>query len=101
MGDPDDGWRTEDELREMFNRHGFVERVASGELRAVVKQSKVRTPEWSPDPLYRQMVRYYEGDRMVAVVNQWLRFDGTLAASGRPDPKWIRVGERTYWTGKH
>lgn len=84
----------------MFNRLGFVERVASGELRAVVKQSKLRTPEWSPEPLYRQMVRYFDGDRMVAVVNQWLRFDGTLAASGRPDPKWIHFGERTYWTGE-
>ena len=84
----------------MFNRLGFVERVASGELRAVVTQNKVRTPDWSPKPLYRQMVRYYEGDLMVAVVNQWLRFDGTLAAGGRPDPKRIRVGERTCWTGE-
>lgn len=84
----------------MFNTLGFVERLASGELQAVVAEERTRHPHWSPEPLYRQMVRYYEGDLLVAVVNQWQRFDGTLAAGGRPDPKWIRAGDKKYWTGE-
>jgi hypothetical protein len=82
----------------MFNRLRFFERVASGELTEVVIEHRERTPRWSQDPLYRQMVRYFDGDEQVAVVNQWLRFDGTLSASGRPDPKRIVVDGKTYWT---
>jgi len=100
MDDPDDGWRTDTELREMFNRLRFVERAAMGELRTVVTQHRVRTPEWSSEPLYRQIVRYFDGDQLVAVANQWQRFDGSLAASGIPDPKRIIVEGKVFWTGE-
>ncbi len=84
----------------MFNRLGFVNRVETGTLRAVVTQHRLRTPEWSDEPLYRQIVRYFDGDELVAVVNQWQRLDGSLAASGLPDPKRIIVDGKTYWTGE-
>jgi hypothetical protein len=34
-----------------------------------------------------QTVEYYDGDNRVALVHQYLRPDGTIGASGRPDPK--------------
>jgi hypothetical protein len=30
----------------------------------------------------------------MAIVHQYLRPDGTLGASGLPDPKWLRDGDR-------
>jgi hypothetical protein len=38
------------------------------------------------------MVEYLDpsGDR-VALVHQYLRTDGRLGASGRPDPKWVVI----------
>jgi hypothetical protein len=97
MDDPYE-WRTPEDLRAMFNALGIVERVESGELRAIIDQNKLRHPHWSSEPLYRQIVRFYDGDRLSAVVNQWQRLDGTLAAGGRQDPKMIRLGDKQYWT---
>ena len=100
MGDPDEVWLPAEELQTMFNELGFYERVQAGELRERVFKHHVTQPDWSPEPLYRQMARYYDGDTLVAVVNQWQRFNGTLAASGRPDPKKIFVDGKVYWTGQ-
>lgn len=39
-----------------------------------------------------EMVAYLQADgRRIALVHQYRRPDGTLAASGRPDPKWLLV----------
>lgn len=84
----------------MFNTLGFVERAESGELKALTTQHRLRHPQWSSEPLYRQIVRYYDGDQLIAVASQWQRIDGTLAAGGRPDPKMIRLGVKRFWTGE-
>ncbi len=101
MTDPDDGWRTAEELRRMFNARGFVDRVREGTLTTLVTQHKETHSVWSPVPLYRQIVRYYDGRERVAVVSQWLHLDGTPAASGLPDPKRIVVDGKEYWTGEY
>ncbi len=37
-----------------------------------------------------QLITYFDADgRRVAIVHQYLRRDGTLGASGLPDPKWL------------
>ena len=42
-----------------------------------------------------QAVRYYNDvHRLIAVVHQIRSPDGTLGASGRPDPKYLRLEDR-------
>jgi hypothetical protein len=41
-----------------------------------------------------QTVYYMRGQTRIAVVHQFLLPDGTLGASGLPDPKWLRDGTR-------
>ena len=37
-----------------------------------------------------QIVTYYDRDgTQIAIVHQYLRRDGAIGASGRPDPKWL------------
>lgn len=84
----------------MFNALGFLDRVRKGTLTTIVTQHKLTHPSWTPVPLYRQIVRYYDQGVLVAVVNQWLYLDGTPGASGLPDPKRIILDGKEYWTGE-
>lgn len=44
-----------------------------------------------------QTRRYYGHDgTQSAIVHQARRRDSTIGASGRPDPKWLRVGDIVY-----
>lgn len=39
------------------------------------------------------MLQYFEPDgELVAKVHEYLRPDGTIGASGKRDPKWVKVG---------
>lgn len=45
-----------------------------------------------PEPLLSQFVYYVNREhQLVALVHQYVRPDGTLAASGLPDPKWLII----------
>ena len=45
-----------------------------------------------------QVIEYYDAaGQMQVMVHQYLRPDGSIGASGRPDPKWLRhEGEILY-----
>jgi len=67
------------------------------ELYAVVSKDGLAPSDVGQPPGTRsQIVRYFRrsDDLMVAIVHQYLRPDGTLGASGLPDPKWLRDGDR-------
>jgi len=75
---------------EIFNRERFWERLKAGELTAVVLED--REPQHIeadvPEKTRSQMISYRdEYDNEVARVHQYLKPDGTLGASGMPDPK--------------
>ena len=82
------------ELRQMFNDGHFWERVQQGTLRCVVQKSRhCRVPPVG-EPLctHSQIACYYDqDDEEVARVHQYRRPDGTIGASGRPDPKRLLV----------
>jgi hypothetical protein len=82
------------ELRRVFNeRAKYWERVQTGELDETIIDNepaarKYRFPAGTRD----QTVWYYERTpkrRRVAVVHQFCKPNGRLAASGKPDPKWV------------
>jgi hypothetical protein len=77
------------ELRRIFNEGRYYERLGKGELLASVESDRPARPEaGQPVGTRSQMVWYYDSSlRRVALVHQYVRADGTLGASGRPDPK--------------
>jgi hypothetical protein len=80
-------------LRQKFNALLYYQRYVAGELRAQVDDEYVPNPEYGFPPGTRsQRVIYYDGETAVAVVHQYILPDGSIGASGRPDPKWLLDG---------
>jgi hypothetical protein len=88
------------ELRRMFNEGRYWERLKKGELAAFPAGNRHPAPPFEPYCTVSQTVHYYTRSRplpaKVAVVHQYLRPDGTLGASGKPDPKAIIQDDTMY-----
>jgi hypothetical protein len=85
---------TKQELRQIFNSQNFWERVCSGELYAQVESQKHPCPIEANQPLctWSQIVSYSDSNNQeVARVHQYKHPDGSIGASGRPDPVRILV----------
>ena len=79
-----DKWR----LRRLFNSARFYERVLSRELSALVVYRRIPSPLSNQPPgTMSEEVEYYSATEVVARVHQFVLPDGSLGASGRPDPK--------------
>ena len=79
---------------------GLYERLRRGELTPVIFHEWLAPPTAGQLPgTLGQVVHYFEAGREVARVHQYLRRDGTLGASGLPDPKWLRDGNRVLKVG--
>jgi hypothetical protein len=88
---------TPSELRRYFNDGRYWERAKAGELRMAIVSDKRCPLESEPLGTRSQIIAYFDGSQKVAVVHQYLRPDGTGGASGRPDPKQLRVGDCIYY----
>lgn len=80
------------ELRRMFNHGRYWARAESGELSARVQRDGHPSPDHSGEPYCaRSQIVGYDDPLVgrVAVVHQYLRENGTVGGSGRPDPKQI------------
>lgn len=78
------------ELRRLFNDGGYWNRAKSGKLTEKLYREGHPSPSKSGEPpcTRSQILAYFdENGRQVAIVHQYLRKDGSLGASGRPDPK--------------
>lgn len=77
-------------LRRMFNKGRYWQRAQSGALRQRIRRNGHPSPPLAPEPVCTrsQTVSYLDNSgREVALVHQYVRSDGTLGASGKPDPK--------------
>jgi hypothetical protein len=81
-----------DEIHRIFNDNCYVCRLQAGELRknklesVHVRSRKAAVPVCS----HSQIIEYLDNDgNRVALVHQYRLRDGTLGASGQPDPKWL------------
>lgn len=83
------------ELRQRFNDGRYWERMQAGEFNLILVQERHPSPWRSGQPTCTrsQIIAYVDkrGHR-VALVHQYLRTDGTLGGSGRPDPKRLLEG---------
>ena len=85
-------------LRHYFNIGQIEQRAQRGELiKAVQPGSEHPAPAAKGEPpgTISHIVNYFESNRqLVAIAHEYVRPDGSLGASGRPDPKWLRVDNR-------
>lgn len=86
------------ELRRLFRDHDFLSRAQRGELRTALVAESHPSPPRANLPLCTrsQVVAYLERGEKVALVHQYLLPDGTLGASGRPDPKRLLIDGQLY-----
>lgn len=78
----------------MFNERGLWEKTKTGELSTVALEDRHPALTIANEPFCTrsQMVSYRDASgNEVARVHQYLRTDGTIGASGKPDPKRIFV----------
>jgi len=79
----------------MFNDSTIPNQIKSGELRQEIIREGHPSPVRSGQPhcTYSQILSFWDSKgNMVAVCHQYRRPDGTIGASGSPDPKRIMIG---------
>jgi len=89
------------QLRQLFNQGQYYQRLLDGELRGYMKRDGHPANPIANEPVctHSQLVVYYESaGGEIARVHQYVRSDGTLGLSGRPDPKRLLVNGVIYWT---
>lgn len=94
MPEPPIRWCEPDELRGMFNDGGVWERALAGELAQTVQKERHPSPPRAGEPhcTRSQIITYHDHNGVrVALVHQYLRPDGALGGSGKPDPKELLV----------
>ena len=85
-------------LRQLFNSGPYMEWITQGALSLeYLRNDHLKAPDAKGNQpcTRRQMIRYLDAQgNPVVEVFQYLRRDGSLGASGRPDPKrlWVADG---------
>jgi hypothetical protein len=86
-------------LRKLFNESGYWEQYQNGQLQAILRKTKHPTAPLAQEPTCTQsqyIIYVNEEGIKVAGVHQYLRADGTLGLSGRPDPKEVLINGILY-----
>jgi len=90
---------TEAELRKMFSDGQYWIKVKAGDLRQRLVRVRHPCPPRAQEPvcIASKIISYHDTDgKKVAIVHQYVRPDGTLGASGMPDPKTLLIGDTLY-----
>jgi len=80
----------QDEMRKIFNEGQYWKKSQSGEFSAITIADRHPSLTAANEPFctFSQMISYRDSSNTeMARVHQYLRPDGTIGASGRPDPK--------------
>jgi hypothetical protein len=86
-------------MRKMFNEGSYWAKAKSGELTVVTMEHRHPSLTAANEPYctYSQMLSYRDADNMeIARVHQYLRPDGSIGASSKPDPKRLFAGGTLY-----
>ena len=85
-------------IRDYFNKGQFYQRSLTGELVTWMKRDSHPSPPPIDEPYCTrsQIIYYYDQEgNSVAIVHQYMRPDGKLGASGKPDPKRLLLKDKT------
>ena len=84
------------EICEKFNASDYA--TLQGLTRKFLRDHEIENPaSWQGPPGTRtQTIRYFKDRQWVVEIHQYLRPDGTLGASGQPDPKRLRMNGFIY-----
>jgi len=91
-------WVTEEIIRHQFNESQLYEKAVSGEIVVHIKRSSHpdTPPQGEPVCTWSQIAYYYDKNgKPLAVVHQYRRVDGSIGASGKPDPKRIFLADKS------
>ena len=85
-------------MRRMFNEGGYVDRAKNGELREKITHSGTPSQEIGlPPGTVSQMVSYLdENGEELARAHRFVLPDGSIGASGKPDPKRLLKDGKLY-----
>jgi hypothetical protein len=87
-------------LCKLFNEGGFLEKVESGELRMIVKKTRITLMtfirNWVPGTESQEIHLLDIHGNLIVKAHRFLRPDGKLAASGMLDPKRILIEGKIY-----
>ena len=80
-------------MRRLFNSAGYAGLIVAGELTEVVAIDHHPSEMKANEPVCTRskLVEFVDANNVVIVkAHRYLRTDGTVGASGRIDPKWLR-----------
>src|SRR5207244_2713646 len=88
-------------IRAEFNSMQIVGREMRRDLALLILDDAPAPASANQVPGTRsQFIEYREGSRPVAKCHRYLKPDGTIGGSGRPDPKWL-LTEGEVWIPRH
>jgi hypothetical protein len=92
---------TAQQIRQRFNEARYLERVERGELEQVMRLDEPLSPAACQSKGYplgtrKQLLEYFDGAVRVAMVHRVMFPNGSIGASGLPDPKLLLV-DGVYW----
>ncbi|SRR6266508_4328032 len=85
-------------IRRLFNEARYAERAQTGEFteQVLYEEEPSHRSRQSRGTRSQRVAWFDTTGGYMATVHQFLRADGSLAASGLPDPKRVRIGSITY-----
>jgi hypothetical protein len=86
-------------LRKMFNEGHYLEQAKQGILTSRLMRDSHPSPPRANEPICTRsqyIIFIDRNGKKVAAVHQYLRPDGTLGASGLPDPKELYINGVLY-----
>lgn len=77
------------EVRRIFNEMRYFERYVAGDLSILISEDRhpEPSPQGHPSCTRSRCVYFVDGDVYVASAHMYLRPDGSVGGSGRPDPR--------------
>jgi len=92
-------WSSQRQVQDIFNAH-VLPRVEDGSLRPILLANRHPTRRLAREPrcTRSQYISYRdENGREIARIHQYLRPDGSIGLSGKPDPKAVRFEGVNYY----
>jgi hypothetical protein len=95
---------TDGEIKKLFNDGHYWDRAFAGEFMELGVSDRHPSMHKANENYctISQMVEYRDkSGSLIALVHQYRRTDGKIGASGKPDPKKLRIGDIIYYLDIH